>query len=243
MNQQVKNINKQYGRTLIAFFIFLIMCILAILAGGIFLGEQTSYIVYFGVLIIFIIFGPVFRTRLEEIANVSYIIKIKANQGEPIKMNHTINDKNYHQWMLSNGYEYLIHQTTHEIYYKVTKDHIGKVFRKNLIQIVVLLDKETKEYYLNSVDDDINKLLTMLHEKKTKMYGLFVAQIKRVSKIDDQLKKQLNEIVFVRSKKHVLSTVNIALFEPSNLAVMLYSDTYTPSLYYTYHIDSVKELL
>jgi hypothetical protein len=243
MKQEVKKINKQYRTTLLVFLLFLVLCMLAALAGGLFLGEQTSYIVYFGVLILIIFFGPVFRARLEEITNVSYIIKIKANESEPIAITHLKNEKDQDQWLLSNEYEYLIHKPTHDIYYKVTKDHVGKIFKKNLIHIVVILDNKTKKYYLDAVDEDINKLFAMLREKKTKMYGLFVTQIKRVKKIDETLKEQLNEIVFVRSRANILSTVNVALFEPSDLAVMLYADEYTPSLYYRFHIDSIKSLL
>jgi hypothetical protein len=69
---------------------------------------------------------------------------------------------------------------------------------------------------------------------------MFITQVKEISSMDEQTKDAIREIVFVKTSVGVVSTINIGLHFPSNKAVLMYSETYSPSLYYRYHIDEIK---
>jgi hypothetical protein len=53
----------------------------------------------------------------------------------------------------------------------------------------------------------------------------------------------IKETFFFKTQNSVISTINIALHQESEKAVMFYSDKFSPSLYYTEQIDEIKKMV
>lgn len=243
MKSDVKQINKEFRQTLIAFIGVIILMGAVAVAAALFIPEAYSYIVYFLLLISFILIGPRYRTKMERITNVAYIIKIRANQAEPLPIKHMHPQVDLYQWLVNKGYQRFISTTSHEFYFREQKDPIRKVFKKYIVDVVVFVHTKNNDFYLSEVDDEVQKVIDQMIKDKKRLFAMTITQIKRISKIDEQMKDKLTEIVFIRSKRGIISTINVGLHDASKQAVMLYSKTYSPSLYYTYHIDQIKEIV
>ena len=243
MKNDVKQINKEFLLTVIGFLGVLILMGAVAVAAALFIPEAYAYIVYFLLLIAFILIGPRFRTKLERITNVAYIIKIRANQADPLPIQHMKLVRPIHEWIKENEFVRYVSNPSHDFYYKEQKDPIRRVFKKYLIEIVIVLNNKNDQFYLTEVDDEIQKLIDQMFKEKKRIFGMMITQIKRITKLDDHIKEQLKEIVFIRSKQGIISTINVGLHDPSNQAVMLYADKYSPSLYYRYHVDQIKKLI
>ena len=95
---------------------------------------------------------------------------------------------------------------------------------------------------MTRVDNEINKLRDELFKEKKKNHPVN-HQIKEIDELDEKTRDMIKEILFIRTKRSIVSTINVGLHRPSKQALMLYSETYSPSLYYKYHIEQIKKII
>ena len=110
-----------------------------------------------------------------------------------------------------------------------------------MLEVVVL--SNLNRFFIDEVDKDIDNLHAELHKKGKKTDKLLVTQIREVSDLTNEVKEQIKEIAFVKSQRGIISIINIGIHKPTKKAVMLYTDTYRPSLYYEYHVNQIKDIL
>lgn len=239
----IKKINFQFISTVILYFLFFV--------GGIVLlafyysetdGSPLVVTLSFVFLLIALFVSSVANKRLNYLMNLSYQLKIRDNAAEPIPLRIAKTEATLYGYLAKNGFKKLNQSKSHSSFYRVVDDTVKKIFASKMLEVVVFISDEEKEFFLDSVDDDINNLKAKLLKDKVKVSRLFVTQFRNVEELDEETKNKINEIVFIRTRYNIISTVNVALFQ-KELAVMLYSDAYSPSLYYRYHIDQIKEML
>ncbi len=239
----IKKVNRKFLTTLILYVLYFVFGI-GLLTYGYFETGGGNLLVT-GIFVFFLI--SIFVTsyasnKLNYLMNLSFIIKISDNSGEPLNITRVNNTQNLYQYLENNDYVKYKNDASHYLFYRLTKDTIKQVFSKYMLEVVVYVNKDEPDFYLDQVNDEINNLkLEFLNEKKV-VNRLFITQFKEVNSLDEKTKKDISEIVFIRTKHNIISTINVGLFE-DELAVMLYSDTYTPSLYYTYHIEQIKNMI
>lgn len=243
MKEDIKQINKQFRNALLMFLGVLIIMAAIAAVTALLLPEAYAYVVYFILLIAFVFIGPRFRSELEQISNVSYIVKIRANAANPLKIKHLSQANDVTQWLRTNDYIRFIHDETHDLFYKIMRDTNQKVFRRYILEVVVIVHTRKEKFYLPQVDDEIHKILDIVYKDKKRIHMMMITQFRRIEKLDEQLKQKIREIVFVRTKKGIISTINVGLHDASNQAVLLYADDYSPSIYYRLHTDEIKKLI
>ena len=239
----MKKVNWQFLSTIVLYFSFFV--------GGIVLlayyysqteGSPLVVALAFVFLLIALFVSSVANKRLNFLMNLSYQLKIRDNAAEPIRLRNAKTEAALYSYLAKNEFKKLKQSKTYSSYYRVVDDTVKKIFANKMLEVVVFISDGENEFFLDSVDDDINNLKVKLLEDKVKVNRLFVTQFRNVDMLDEKTKKKINEIVFIRTRYNIISTVNVALFQ-NDLGVMLYSDTYSPSLYYRYHIDQIKEML
>ena len=112
-----------------------------------------------------------------------------------------------------------------------------------MLEVVVLIHQEGDSFYLDAVDEDIHKIQQEQLKDHKKIDRMFITQIKQIDELNDETRESIKEIVFIKSSIGIISTINVGCHKPSGTAVMLYSDTYSPSLYYKYHIEQIKNII
>ncbi len=241
---ELKRINKQFTRTYLIYIgVFIGFVGLAILLGFIITDNNLEYLVFLLLIVILMIVSVYFKSYLDRIQNVSYLIRLMKNASDPLELNHMQELPIFEAYARQKGFSLYAQGKQHKVFYKVDKDHIRSVSRKYILQVIVLLDKNEPIFFSDKADDDINKLSQELLNKRMKVSRLLITQVKPIDELDESTKNALKEIVFYRSKREIISVINVGIHKPSNKAVMLYSDTYSPSLYYKYHVEQLKTLV
>lgn len=241
---ELKKVNRQFFRNLMIMVGIVIIAIVGLILIYSNIGdENVRFPVTLLVFIGLIVGGGLFKNKLDRITNMAYLIHIRETQAKPLPINRLINFDSTVDLFRKNGFQTYQKNETYTIYYKCELDHIKQIFRNNILTVMVLIKNKNTDFYLNRVDEEINKLRDELFKDKKKVNRIIITQIKEIDDLDDKTKEMIKEIIFVRTKNFVISTINVGLYRPQNLAVMLYSDTYSPSLYYKYHLDEIKNIL
>ncbi len=180
--------------------------------------------------------------KLTHLINLSYLYRIYDNQGEPLNVTRVHDVNKLHQYLKSKDYKQYSGDSSHHLFYRVAKDNIKKIFSLNMLEVVVYIKDKDSDFYLDVVNDEINAIKDLLLKDKKKVNRLFITQIKNIDILDEATKDAISEIVFIRTRYNIISTINIGVLN-QELAVINYSDTFTPSLYYAYHIEQIKDLV
>ncbi len=244
MKKDVKKINRQFLFTMILFILFIVLIVAIILIVDRYVKNSNYvYTILFTLFIIIIYVISVFRRKFYEITNISYLLKIRNKPGKALIMKHSRNMSSFQNYLKRKGFIKFRATQTHTIFYKAHKDHIKKIFRNYILEVVIILPSDIEAFYIDEVDEDIAKIQHNQINNKQKIEKMLITQIKPISDMNDLTKDAIKEIVFIKTKVGIVSTINIGLHYPSNQAIMLYSDEYSPSLYYKYHIDEIKDII
>lgn len=240
----IKKINRQFLFALISFIVIVLLAATIMVLSGILIeNNDVIYMIYFAVLMAMLFVVSTYKNMLERITNTSYIIKIRANQSKPLQLNHLKNFDKMTSVLIAKGYLRFTYDNHHTLFYKISKDSIKRMLRKYMLEVVVLIHQDNDSFYLDAVDEDIHKIQQEQLKDHKKIDRMFITQIKQINELNDETRESIKEIVFVKSSVGIISTINIGCHAPSGTAVMLYSDQYSPSLYYKYHIEQIKKII
>ncbi len=241
---ELKRINKQFTRTYVLYIVIFIAFLLTAFSIGIWIKDSNiEFMLFLLLIIVLMIVSVYFKSYLDRIQNVAYLVRIMRNASNPIDLNHMRELPIFEAYARQKGFTLFTTGQTFKVFYKADKDHIKSFGRRYILQVLVVLDPTEPIFFSDKADDEINKLNQELLKKKIKVSRMLVTQIKPVDELDDATKNAIKEIVFYRSKREIISVINVAIHKSSNKAVMLYSDTYSPSLYYKYHVEQLKTLI
>ncbi|MGD9910277.1 MAG: hypothetical protein AB7U79_06735 [Candidatus Izemoplasmatales bacterium] len=244
MQQDIKKINKQF-----LFNLLLFVGILALLVGGsiavliFYPNDAMKYVIIFFAMIVMIVVASVFKTILERITNISYLIKIMNNAGGPLPLNYGRYPDKFANNLVNIGFTRYSMNPKYTLYYRISKDFIKKTFRRHVLELVVHIHSASSPFYLDDVDVMIGKIQQEELKKGVRFDKMLITQVKDVLELNDETKKQLKEIIFVKTKYSVISTINVGLHQASAQAVMMYATNYSPSLYYAHHIETIKKII
>lgn len=240
----VQKINRKFLFSLLTFISYIVFVVAFLIFSGYIIHNATLVLILDVFLLIASLFViSVFKTKFDQLTNISFIIKIRANPSEPLPMNHTLTLDYYKGYLQSQDYVLYSHDKQHALYYRVTKDTIKKMFSRYMLEVVVVEFMKSDSFFLDIVDSEVGKIQQAhLKERKT-IDRMLMTQIKEIDDLDEETRDSIKEIVFFKTKVGVISTINIGLHKASKTAVLLYSDTYSPSLYYKHHIEQVKKII
>lgn len=239
----IKKLDRKFLVTIILYVTYFVGGIVLFVYGYFKIGGGNLLITGLFVFLLVSLFVTSWASnRLNYISNLSYATKISSNSGDPLKISRVNNTKKLYQYLEEHEFTKYRNDDSHYLFYRLTKDTIKKAFSFYMLEVVVYINKDEIDFYLDQVNDEIDEIKDIFFKDKKVINRLFVTQFKEVDTLDEKTKKDIAEIVFIRTKHHIISTINVGIFN-DELAVMLYSDTYSPSLYYKYHIEQIKDML
>lgn len=241
----VAKINRQFLILFITFILLVAGAVVGmILASTRIADGNIQYVIYFGILLLMIIVVSLYKTAFDRMTHLSYLIKIRHYQGDPLPMHHASTPELFEQKLRQVGFSRLMLDKKHTTFYKVTKDEIkNRLLKRYVLEVVVLINDSIKEFYLDEVDHDIARIQQQELAEQRKIDRMMITQVRYIDQLNDETKEQIKEIVFVNHNGGIISTINIGMHQPSGKAILLYADPYFPSLYYKYHIDQIKSFV
>ncbi len=233
-------------------FYFTIIATLAVVAGTVYLFfillkkyPDNGYV--YGLLFL-VLFLFLFLFTYVQVVTESLIIRknnylIRENQEPPKDIKNAFNKKLFKKKVLDKGFIVHSEQPAFTVLYICDKDHIKKIFRHHLLQVVVIINEKENEFYLEELDEEIEKLKDNMYKAKKRPTSILISQYKIVARVTPNVKDQINENILLKNKYGIYSVINIALDRTSGKAVFLHSIKFSPSLYYKYQVEQILEFI
>lgn len=235
----LKIVKKRFQRSIILF----VLCSVALLSGALFTwlkvtNENTRFFITFAIIIVVIAISIYSKTYFESLMNLFYIIKIRHCQASPlkIKIKHI---EELEPVLVKLGFKQYRREPHYIMFSRMSKDKNRQIFKLQVLEVVVLI-LNGDEFYLNDVDGYID--FHMKENRKIKVDKLLITQIKVIDQLDEETKDKVKEIVFIRTQRGIISTINMGLLMSEGLAIGLFSESYNPSIYYKAHIETIKNI-
>lgn len=244
MKDSVK-IARKFHAFYIGFILITVMMIAVAVLTTLFVNQDWRFVIYFSELLLLLYLSYYFKRKLYELINLKYLIHIRESAASPHELTNPLKTTDIERNLLKKGYKQKFSNQRFALYIKIVRDdEVRRVFRHHILYAQVVIYNEHSPFYLPEVDDLINDIQYKSQtEDKKRIDRLLITQYKPVKTFNDEVKDRINEIIFIKTDRHVISTINVGMVEDPSLAVMLYSKTYKPSSYYQMHIRSIQEIL
>lgn len=240
----VKRFNRRILVHLILILLVVAGLIFAFIAAGLWIENvNIQFVVCLGSLILGVMAYGILQGRMDRLMQFGYLARIRANAGDPLPMDYTRDMGKTEDRLKCLGYRLHRRETDHALYFRVTKDDLRKTFPKHVLEVVVLLEPDVTGFYLNSVDVEIGEIQQSHLKLGKRIDRMLITQIKEITDLDEKTKESIKEIIYVRTRYTILSTINVGLYRPKSLALMLYAATYRPSIYYRKHLEEIRRIL
>jgi len=240
----VKRFNRKFIAIMVMIFLVVGSAVFGMIAANLWIADSNvQYLVYVASIIFCLVAFGLLQGRMERIMQLGFLARIRAHAGDPLPMDHTLDMDKMDERLKCLGYQFHRRDPDHSLYFRVTKDNIRKTFPKYILEVIVLLNPGVKGFYIDSVDTEIGEIQQAHLKLSKRIDRMLITQIKDVDDLDEKTKDSIKEIIFVRTRYTLISTINVGLYRPRNMAVMLYSATYRPSLYYSRHLEEIRRIL
>jgi len=232
-----KTDHKQFLITYISYILLIIATLTVAILSYIYIQSQWTYLIIFSLLFLLVIISYRFKKRLYLIIHQSYLTNIRADVIEPLELTPAVDMIYIQRRLLKEGFKLHYTDQQYVVLTKIEKDdQIRKVFQHYILYVAVLLFHEESSFYQGKVDQLINQIqYDSQTQDKKRIDRLLITQYKPIKTFNDKAKDAINEIIFIKTDRHIVSTINVGLFESPKLALMLMSKTYQPSSYYDLH--------
>lgn len=243
MNDSQK-IKRQFNFIVFGFLaLFLVMMTLGILAWIYIQDENIRFfiVILIGVGLLALI--PSLRRKIDQLLNISFIIRIKENASPALEYKNLRGISSLKEALLKK--QYLRHLSTenYELYYRIEKDMIRKTFPKYILWVSIVIKKNQTSFYLDEINSEIDRIVDNSLKDKKRIEKLLITQYKSVLELTDNDKEAIKEIIFLRTNRGIISTINVGLMDQHEKAVLLYSDKFNPSQYYKLHVEEIKHII
>jgi len=215
--------------------------VLSIIFVSIFVKDDNIMtIINISLIFILLVTSLIYRKYIFAYNNMAKIAKLIIAQDEPVNYVKNIIDNEY---KLTNDSFVLYSKTdVFSIYYRNAKLENYQFKKIYQIEIVVLIRKEDYDFYSKAIEAEINKLEASI-PKKERPTKYIIIEFKGITKMDDNIKKEISEIVSYKVGKQYYCQINVGLHKINKKAYFLYSNSYYPSVYYKKGIELIQKLI
>lgn len=241
-NKKIKN----KFHTLLFFYILIILSFIFVTAViYIYISSEWKYIIIFFNLIVLVYLSYVYKKRIYALIHRNYIKKIKEDVIDPVELKAKISNQDLERAIIKNEYKEYFSNSKIKLFIKIKKDEkIRKVFKHYILYVAIIILNPKLEYYQRKADEIINDIQYKSQTRdKKRIDRILITQYKKINQFDDEERKSINEIIFIKTDKHLVSTINVGILESPQIALMLVAKKYRPSLYYDLHIEDIEQIL
>lgn len=232
--------------TLLFFYIFIILSFLfGSVAIYIYISSEWKYIIILLNLIVLVYLSYEFKKRIYSLIHRIYIKKIKDDVIDPVELNSKISNQDLERAIVKNEYIEYFSNSKIKLFIKIKKDEkIRKVFKHYILYVAIIILNPKLDYYQRKADEIINDIQYKSQTKdKKRIDRILITQYKKINQFNDEERKSINEIIFIKTDKHLVSTINVGILDSPQIALMLVAKKYRPSLYYNLHIEDIGQVL
>lgn len=240
-----KKIASPFLKYYILYIVLIIATVSVAILSYIFIKSQWVYLLIFTLMFFLLAMSYRFKKKLYLIIHQNYIDQIRNDVIDPIDLKTSLSMIDIQKKLNKQGYKLHYTDPTYVVLTKIEKDdQIRKIFQHHILFVAVIHFDANNAYYQEKVDALINDIqFKSQTEDKKRIDRLLISQFKEVQVFDEKEKASINEIIFIKTDKHIVSTINVGIVENPKIALMLAAKTYRPSSYYDVHLNSIFQAL
>ena len=228
----------------VSFVLILIIAISVGLLTYIYMNSNWSFFIIFILLIMLTFFAYYFKKKLYIIIHQNYIFQIRADVLDPIEINKNVTFDTLYEVYKSLHYKLHYHDKQLVVFTHIVHDPIRKVFAHHILNVAVFNLTNKSSFYQEKTDDIINDIQFNSQSKdKKRIDRILITQYQIFDEFTEEVRNQINEILFVKTEKHLVSTINVGVFVHDQIALMLASKLYSPSIYYRLQVDEILHVI
>jgi hypothetical protein len=236
-----KKVIQKRNQIFASFVVIMIILVTAIILVAI-LVDDSNIRSLINILLIIVLLGTslAYRNVLLGYTNMAKIAKVVLSQSKslPFKHNPIKNPKILKQ----RGFQLYTFSDSYDIYYKIDIDKSLKVKSIRMLYLVLLLKNSDVDFYDKRMHVDIQKLESTFKKREIPSKYIITA-FKPYNSIDNKALTDIAEVVCYQDKRQFYSQINVGLNDEDKKAYFLYSDTYSPTMYYKLGVDFIKDII
>lgn len=240
-----KKIKTKFYTTLFFYLFIILIFVFVSLYLYIYVSSEWKYLIIFLNLMILVYLSYVFKKRMYILIHHKYIKKIKEDVDDPVELKYKISNQDLERAIINNDFKENYSNSTFKLFIRIDKDEkVRKVFKHYILNVAIIILNSKSEFYQKKADEIINNIQynSQVKEKK-RIDRILVTQYKKIKEFNDKERNSINEIIFIKTDKHLVSTINVGILDDPKIALMLVSKKYRPSLYYGLHIEAINQIL
>lgn len=239
----VKEARKNYIKTLVFFFAF--TAIMLTLLGLSFLIPAGEYntLIGIGIALIILIGMGAFRPRLMYYKEEVMFYKLKDNQDGRISTNLSPLSQAFFDKLLQKEFSINFQSQSFTIFTKYIKDKSQYHLKRPMLMVYVAIHHNDISYQDELFIKQINAIEDSFYKEKKRIfnYTVFVAKEGPTMSKNDQ--EECDKVSFSRVGKRSIVTINLFYETKKRSCYFLYSNKYSPTSYYNFGVQFLKENL
>ena len=172
------------------------------------------------------------RPRITYFNQVYAWLKIKETINPPLASNLKLNERSVSEKMLHKAYQIIANSDDFTIFYKYIAPNKELIHRKGTLQFFAIIKNEHIGYQNSEISKYIEHVEKDFYHKKMKFKNYMVFIGKYGTSYTDEIKKQTEQVVFDHHGLFHISTIPFFYHVSEKTYTFLYSDTFSPSVFY-----------
>ncbi len=232
---------KKYFILFITYTVIIVGSIVALLVSPIDTNITLSIVL---ILLIAMIGGVFFfRPRIMFHTESIQYYRLKERQGPPLKLKKSPATKDFYDTLRQYNFEPGFSSNEFTIFKWYAKDSKQPVIKRPMLVIYVMIHESSMSFQSPKIIKEINRLENALYKEKKKITNYTVFVVKSGLTLTTDIRNACDYVTFSKVRSRSIININAFYEIQTKSLYFLYSDTFTPNLYYQYGVDLLKKLV
>jgi hypothetical protein len=225
---------------LLYLFVFIFIAVIIFLLN-ISIDKKLSLFLLFLIVMLVIIFW--FKPRLFFYSQQTSFFRLKLNQEPPIDIVFSEISQNLLDHLKSKFYKIHVNENDLLILHRYTKDSTEFVVKNPMLEILVFIKNNDIPFNSKKITRSINDLEDYYLKNKINFRNYTILEFKYASSINSNQLKEIDDVTFDKQGSRHITVINTLVNRKSKKAYFLESQLSNPTIYYSYGVKLIKELL
>jgi len=244
MEKLIRDVRKKHTRLLFGLLGYLFVSIAVIVLlflSSLTTDKKLSLLLVVLILMLFLAFW--FKPRFYYYTQQIKYLNLKKLKNPPLKISSFNLNQIFLAKLTKNAYQIFTDNDRFLVFHRYTQDNDAYVTKKTMLEILIFIKDTTISFQADQINKTINLIEDDYAKKKIKYTNYSIIEIKHSKKVDEANINEVDNITFdVESGRHI-SVILVYIDQCQQEAHFLYSDLFTPNIYYSYAVNLVKEIL
>ncbi len=238
----MKKAHKKFQQVFIGFIISIVI-MFGLVVAPFYLPIDSNYQMLLAsiILIIMLVFVAKSKPRLRYYLEQYMFFRLKDNQGPLIVSDISPEQQNFYQSLISDDFTAYSRAKDFTVLYKYVKDRKQVALRRPMLVVFVIIHQDDITFQDKNIVKEINRLEDELYKNKKRIINYTVLMAKTGLELSPKIKEACDYITISRMGKRSVVNINAYYATSTKSHYFLYSDSYMPSVYYSYAVELLKK--